>query len=374
MSSQIENYLTKLSDLKLEKLLKYDMDQKFIELNLFLNKQEKLSRLTSSQNSRVRLLEHIGKVKINEIESLKSVLEELVQNKSILTPSVPMKAAAANQTNLTNSFYTGNMTSNSKINNMKGMNSFYNSSFSASMANLLSSTTFPGNSNSPPNISNENNPSPFMSNMFRTSNISHSTSLNCIKSCGTTQSLATNNQEFTHILNKHIINLLSHLQSDETAPQNIFKFKKQISVNFTDNLNNLLCLFKTINDEYKSAVGTGIRQNYENIAKCIEDTIAYCYEKDSQSVRSKHLTNKYDLSSIKLSTAKFLEKPLECFEKEFELLLSQSMKPMKAANSEKELVENNSLEWLKREFYVYFVTKPQIIETIISNLNQIHFN
>ena len=62
MSSQIEQYLQKISDLKLEKLLKYDMDQKFIELNLFLNKQEKLARLISSQNSRVRLIEHIGKL------------------------------------------------------------------------------------------------------------------------------------------------------------------------------------------------------------------------------------------------------------------------------------------------------------------------
>ncbi len=60
MSTQIEHYIEKLSDQKFEKLVQYDMDQRQIELGLFLNKQEKLSRLIASQNSRVNLLDHLG--------------------------------------------------------------------------------------------------------------------------------------------------------------------------------------------------------------------------------------------------------------------------------------------------------------------------
>ena len=60
MSTQIEQYIEKLSDQKFEKLVQYDMDQRQIELGLFLNKQEKLSRLIASQNSRVNLLDHLG--------------------------------------------------------------------------------------------------------------------------------------------------------------------------------------------------------------------------------------------------------------------------------------------------------------------------
>lgn len=60
MSNQIEQYIQTLSDQKLEKLVQYDMDQRQIELGLFLNKQEKLSRLIASQNSRVNLLDHLS--------------------------------------------------------------------------------------------------------------------------------------------------------------------------------------------------------------------------------------------------------------------------------------------------------------------------
>ena len=49
-----------VSDLKLEKLLQCDIDQRQIELSLFLNKQEKLARLISSQTSRVKLLDRLG--------------------------------------------------------------------------------------------------------------------------------------------------------------------------------------------------------------------------------------------------------------------------------------------------------------------------
>ena len=290
-------------------------------------------------------------------------MEELVQNKSILTPN-----QKGDQTLLTNPLFCGgNLTSNNMNNIKGGMNSFYNSSFSASMANLLSSTAFISNSNSPPNIANETT-SP-MNNMFRTTKIPHSNSLSSIKSSQSTDSIR-NNEELMHILNKLIIDLLSHLQSDETS-QKIVKFKNQISVNFTDNLDNLSSIYETLNDDYKSTVGRSIRHNYENLSKWVHEVIGYCYEKDCDSIQSKH---KYDLSSIKLNTAKFLEKPLELFDQEFEKLYTHTMKLIMLVNSDKELVGNNSLECLKREFFVYFVTKPHMIETIIGNLNQINFN
>lgn len=60
LNNQFGQYIQTLSDQKLEKLVQYDMDQRQIELGLFLNKQEKLSRLIASQSSRVNLLDHLG--------------------------------------------------------------------------------------------------------------------------------------------------------------------------------------------------------------------------------------------------------------------------------------------------------------------------
>ncbi len=60
ISEQIEESMQIMSDLKVEKLLQCDMDQRQIELSLFLNKQEKLARLINSQTSRIKLLDRLG--------------------------------------------------------------------------------------------------------------------------------------------------------------------------------------------------------------------------------------------------------------------------------------------------------------------------
>ncbi len=155
-----------VSDLKLEKLLQCDMDQRQIELSLFLNKQEKLARLISSQTSRVKLLDRLGTTifsrlinfysasdfsyckghsKLNELESLKLTFEELIENKSMLISST--KGTGNNQSLIGSSFMNNTTIQNSSATQAVA-NSFYNTSFSASMANLLSSTR----TNSPPNM------------------------------------------------------------------------------------------------------------------------------------------------------------------------------------------------------------------------------
>ena len=60
INNQIEDTIQLLSDRKLEKLQHYEMDRRQIESNLFMNKQDKLSRLISSQNGRVKILDRLG--------------------------------------------------------------------------------------------------------------------------------------------------------------------------------------------------------------------------------------------------------------------------------------------------------------------------
>ncbi len=110
---------------------------------------------------------------------MKKVFEELIESRSVLT------SRANNQSMVTlnsgNSFFNGNAT---QINNMtqvnNGMNSFYNSSFSHSMANLLSSTAYPGSA-SPPNMTMRDMFSDNAPPMFNTQKIPHSISLTGIR-------------------------------------------------------------------------------------------------------------------------------------------------------------------------------------------------
>lgn len=120
-----------------------------------------------------------GHVKINQLVRLKKVFEELIESKSVLTSRTNANQSLVTNGNLGSSFYIGNAT---QMNNMtqvnNGMNSFYNSSFSHSMANLLSSTAYPG-ANSPPNMTRDmfSDNTPPHSMFQNTQKIPHSVSL-----------------------------------------------------------------------------------------------------------------------------------------------------------------------------------------------------
>ncbi len=119
-------------------------------------------------------------------------------------------------------------------------------------------------------------------------------------------------------------------------------------------------------------VAANICQSYNDLHALIEKSIEYCYEKDNTLTANPYLTLKYNFSDIKLATAKFLEEPLNKFNRLHEELEGQVINLLKVINTERSLLNSNSLEVLKRNLFVYFINKPQFIESIVLNLNQIN--
>ncbi len=188
------------------------------------------------------------------------------------------------------------------------------------------------------------------------------------------QGISDNNsafQEVWHILNKFLISVLTDLRSDESV-QKLFHFDNQISVNFPDNLQCFASLYEAVTDKFKSTVNVNIKQNYARLFTNIEEAIDYCYEQDTSKESNPFLRHKYDFSSIRIKTAKFLEEPLRIFEHEQDELEAQVIKLLKQINAERSLLASSSLEVLKRNLFVYFINKPQLMEDIVMNLNQIY--
>lgn len=179
-------------------------------------------------------------------------------------------------------------------------------------------------------------------------------------------------QEHWHILNKLLISTLSHLRCDETAQEIIQFDNNQISVNFADNLENFTVICESVSNKFKTMVTSNIRQSYTDLHALIETCIDYCYEKDADSAVNPYLTLKYNFSDIKLATAKFLVEPLNHFNRLQEELESHVIRLLKVINTERSLLSSSNLEVLKRNLFVYFVNKPQLIESIVLSLNQIN--
>jgi hypothetical protein len=362
--NQIESSVTMLSNLKAQKLIQYDMDKKHIELSLFLNKQDKLLRFLSSQSSRLKLLDKLECMKLNNIEEFKQVLEELIVEKSLFFSNGKHNSSVL----ASSSFFLSNANTNANNNN-----SFFSTSFSASMANMLSSTIFPGQ-NSPPNASVTSlSPKALMPRKMLNSN-----SLNGITaqhSHKQPMSLRTaDSSEIMHIFNKFLILILSRLQSDE-AMQDLIKFKNQVSVNFSDNLQLFLNLYETAHENLKLINTVNVRQNFQNLYHVIEKSIEYLYEEDNDcsSGASAYSIHRYDLSKIKIRTAKFLLEPLANLDKQREEIEVQFLKLLKMINSYKNFLASNQLERLKRELFVIFLLKPHLIESIVDNLNVMNY-
>jgi len=143
-------------------------------------------------------------------------------------------------------------------------------------------------------------------------------------------------------------------------------------VNFPDNLQCFTSLYEAVTDKFKSTVNVNVKQNYTRLFGLLEQAIDYCYEKDSSGKLNPFLKHKYDFSNIRIQTAKFLEEPLKIFESEYEELEALVIMLMKQINAERSLLDSSSLEVLKRNLFVYFLNKPQIMEDIVMNLNEIN--
>ncbi len=179
--------LDKYSNLKSTKIIENDMKKKQIELNLFLNKQDKLCAFLENQLARLELVNGHLVEKLNEMNSFKHLLLELIKQKSNFRST------------------TNNKTNNNNI-NLSNM----------SFTNLLSSTSI----STPTKMTN-----PRLNNV---SMISESTSMT-----------------FIHLINQLLISILTSFKTDKLS-QKYIKLNKPVSVCFSENLNAFFDVYESI--------------------------------------------------------------------------------------------------------------------------------
>ena len=221
--------LDKYSNLKSTKIIENDMKKKQIELNLFLNKQDKLCALLENQLARLELVnEHLVK-KLNEMNSFKHLLLELIKQK----------------TNFVS-------TNNNKINS----NNLSNMSFT----NLLSSTSI----STPTKMSNN-------TKLNNVSMISESTYLT-----------------FIHLINQLLISILTSFKTDKLS-QKYIKLNKSVSVCFSENLNAFFNVYESIclNIEKTQSNNHSITMD---LMQLIDASIKYLYFLNDLSKKNKLTT------------------------------------------------------------------------------------
>ncbi len=179
--------LDKYSNLKSTKIIENDMKKKQIELNLFLNKQDKLCAFLENQLARLELVNGHLVEKLNEMNSFKHLLLELIKQKSNFRST------------------TNNKSNNNNI-NLSNM----------SFTNLLSSTSI----STPTKMTN-----PRLNNV---SMISESTSMT-----------------FIHLINQLLISILTSFKTDKLS-QKYIKLNKPVSVCFSENLNAFFDVYESI--------------------------------------------------------------------------------------------------------------------------------
>ena len=353
----IVKIVSAVANLKTEKLVQYDMDKKQIDLHLFFNKQEKLLRLLKSQNSRLKLVDHLESFKLVELQSYQRLMEDLISSKSMFFSGFVSKCNSS--VLASSSFYSNSNVTNVNTNN-ENNNSFFSTSFSASMANLLSSTAFQVSS-------------PTKFNQTALFSLKNGNKMSNSMSLGTFQSnKASDSQELVHILNKFLILVLTRLQVDENT-QKLIKLKHNVSINFGENLETFSCLYEAVNESLSLINAVNIRPSFQNLYNAIQEGIGYLYEKDQAISNNamQYSMHKYDLSEIKIKTSKFLEQPLSTLKKEREDIEFQFGKLYKSINAFKSLLSSNKLERLKRELFVIFFINPQNIHNLVDMLNSI---
>lgn len=351
LARQMPATINDLANLKMVNLACIDMDKKEIDLNLFLNKQEKLFRMLNSQKSRIEFLSFLQNLKLNNVENLKQLFEELLNENKLTNNQNPLLS-------------TSIMMNNIKNLNMTNYNQFSN-------ANLLSSTMALNVSSSMPS-----------SNQFMSSPSKQGSNIKFLNQQGTEQ-FNDFNSPFMHILNQFLISVLSKFESTEDLiGENLFQLQNPISINFNDNLETYIKLNKSVNGFYSNNNNSiMLDKQVKYFFNIINNAIEYLYEKDeSTNDSSKQLFASasssaglnYNLSKISVKMTKCLEEPLKTLnEKTKELHSMFASKIFHQLNNYRSQLASNKIAQLRRNFFVHFYSNPKQVEYLMQQLNSI---
>jgi len=364
LSFQIRSLIKVLPSLKMVDLLNLDINKKQIELNLYINKQEKLMRILNWQKGRIQFLEYLQDQKLDEIDNLKTLFDELITE---------------------NNMFQSNNNQNSMIisaspNIKKNMNLFSTS------ANIFSSTMIAPTTSSQssfflssPNrlnhykktvmssfslASNKFSSNPYTDYQF-TSNKAHGPS---------SDKLIMNefDSPFMHILNQLLISSLTEFESDD-FDQRLFKFKHPISIDFSENLENFVYIFNNVHEMCLKSGSSQIADYLKEFYRLIKGGINYLYERDNQNSRS-NMPCTFNLSKIQLTTTKSMDDSLKKLnDVQSEIHDAFAMRIFQKFNNYKTQLASNKLVQIKRNLFIHFYTNSQQLEHLIEQLNSVSF-
>lgn len=319
LNPKIVAKLEMFTKLKIQQIIENDMKKKQIELNLYLNKQEKILTCLNNQSKRIKSINHLHKEKLDEIDLLRGYFSDL------------------------NKFAKTNSTTNSNHSVLLQPNV----SFSVSMANLLSSTSIPLS------------PGRFKQNQNSTmiaKKINHSLSYN-----GNLSAIGSEIREspFMHLINQLLITMLTSLKSDKYC-QKYIKLTKPISVNFDDNLENFIHVYDSLENSF-SRTSNSNRKHLFKLIKLVENAMELMYSKQNGEL---------NLSQIKIRTTRHLDDEYDQFERRFKLNESRfAAEILSKIKKHNEILKSNELEKLKRNFFVIFYTQPHMVQNLIEQIN-----
>lgn len=342
---KVPNVLEKFSQLKVIQIIEKDMKTKQIELNLFLTKQDKLISSLLEQNKRLNTVHRKQTDLLARIDSLHKELTSLMRHKPAITSAFTSTS-------------TGNL--NFKPGNDASICQAKDVSFSCSMANLLSCSVNFNNPLTPSKFGQNQNSTLIAGFTNKKQPITHSVSYSNLSSISTSTESA-----FTHLINQFMITVLTGLKSDKLA-QKYIKLAKPISVNFSDNLENLLSIHEAISINGAKLRESNMKTLFE-LFKLIDESMEYMYEKNESNG---HQVSDINLSRIKIESTRFMEEPLEQLERQrnaLEQRFAQHIYPRVKRHADR--FKSNRLEQLKRNMFVIFYTKPHLIESIIESMN-----
>ncbi|CAF0862286.1 unnamed protein product [Brachionus calyciflorus] len=334
--------INQLAYLKMVHLACIDLEKKELDLNLFYNKQDKLFKALNSQKSRIEFINYLQNSKLNNLENLKELFDELIDDHN----------QNGNKTNAHNSMASTSILATPMISMLQQNKNMNLSNFNQfSNANMLSSTMC----------------SQFISSPSKQLSSKYSHSL---------ESHVDPNTGFIHILNQFLITALRKFDQSDDLSGDMFKLTNPISINFNDNLDNYINLKNSINNLSKSSSNLIVLEKqckyfFNGILKAIE----YLYERDETTNESNSRlknTMNYNLSKINVKMTKKLEMPIKKLgEQCVDLQNLFAAKIFQNYNQLKHYYSTDKLANIQRNFFVYFYTNPKQIEVIMEQLNSI---
>lgn len=332
------NLINQLAYLKMVHLACIDLENKEINLNLFLNKQEKISKFLLSQKSRIDFIEQLTSSKLNQLENLKQMFCELAESNNI----------SSNRTNasvLSTSIIGGAFTSLMHSNKNLSINQY-------SKQNLLSSTF----------------------NTSITNRFISSPSKNLSSKLNYGGDLQIDpNSSFLHLLNQFLITILTKFDQNKNIDGEEFEFRNPISINFDDNMENFILIRNFVNCLYKTKI-LNWQSRYKNFYDVILKSIEYLYEKEEYKTDSRfNSAFSYNLSKINAKMSRCLEDKMNSLNEQNRDLQNLFVSQVYQNYSHlKQQMSTNKLSNIRRNFFVHFYTNPKQIEVIMEQLNSVY--